>query len=553
MSLVRRLKFGSLLVALATSACTSFGASAPSDSLGTDSDRISNDAGSLVSNNTGSLTGVFRAPQTLVSNNTGSYRIGSLAEKPVAGATVTAYDLSGNLVTGSEAETGADGRFALAVPPNRPLVLRASLTSSGRSYVFQTVGVSEDRATGSADLTAGTTLAADSLLRIAAQKGLDMRTLVKTRLAELSTLLGGVFASDRIGVLSEGQAALLDYTNSLMADHSDLRYLAAVLNGYTGLAYFEGALHLADNTRGMLLRRKDDGSFASWLGGSDGRFAEGPAASARFASVYGMVRASDGTIYFADAGNHRIRRVSPSGEVSTFAGGSAGSSDGTGEAAQFRFPTSVALSGAALFVTDTGNNLIRRIDLASGGVTTVAGSTTASGSGDGPGTSLRLSTPRSIVADAGGTLYFIESSISEIRRLGANSDGTYQVETFAGGQFNNIEQYSILDGRGREAAFFLPMAMAYHDQALYVADTMSHAVRRVDLASPDRTVTTVAGGGPNFPGKNDGSGWAARFRGPDSLAVAADGTLFVGDGGNLALRQITGSSVTTLPVSVAAE
>lgn len=542
----------SLALALAAAGCTGLsnlpGANGP---LTSGSDLISNNAGSVVSNNAGSLTGIFQAPQQLVSNNAGSYRIEALSEAAVPGAMVAAYDLAGNRLLGSEAKTGANGRFSIAVPSNRPVVLRASLTNSGKTYTFQSVGVSVDRATGSADLNAGTTLATEALLRIAAQKGLDLRSLVSARLAALSTLLGGAFDGDRVGVLSEGQAALLDYTNSLMAGNTDLRYLASVLNGYTGLAYFDGALHMADNTRGMLLRRTASGTYTSWLGGFGSNFADGPAASARFASVYGMVRAADGTVYFPDAGNHRIRAVSPAGDVTTLAGGTAGTQDGTGGAAQFRFPTSVALSGGALFVTDTGNDLVRRIDLDTRAVTTIAGSASGT-SGEGPGLSLRLWTPRSLVSDATGGLYFIESSISEVRRLVANGDGTYRVETLAGSQYRNIQQWSILDGPGRTtAAFFLPMAMAYHDQALYVADTLSHAIRKIDLADPETTVSTVAGGGPRYPGSADGTGFAARFRGPDSIAVAADGTLYVGDGGNLTLRAVSsGGAVQTLPVTL---
>lgn len=554
MSLARHVLAGSLFVALAAAGCTGLGIPGPAGPLSHDGDLVSNNAGSLVSNHTGSLTGVFRAPAaivsnnagSLVSNNGGSYRIGALEATPVAGALVAAYDLAGEAIAGCEARTTADGRFAVPVPPDRPVVLRSSLAYSGRTYVFQGVGVAAEGATGSADLDAGTTLASESLLRIAALKGLDLGTLVAARLGALSAILGGAFGDDRIGVLSEGQAALVDYTTSLMASSADLKYVASVLNGYTGLSCFDGTLYLADNTRGTLLRLAGDGTFTPWLGGTGATFADGPAPSARFASVYGLARAADGTVYFADAGNHRIRRVGPSGEVSTLAGGTAGMADGIGTAARFRFPTSVALAGDALFVTDTGNNRLCRIDLASGAVTTP---TLIEPGLLGSATNPPLWTPRSIVADPSGALYFIESSVSQIRRLTSNPDGTFQLETLAGNQANNVEQYSLLDGTGPNAAFFLPMAMAYHDQALYVADTMSHAIRRVDLAGPEHAVTTLAGGGPRFPGRADGTGPLARFRGPDSIAVAADGTVYVGDGGNLLLRAVSpGGEVRTLPV-----
>lgn len=549
----RRLSFGLVLLGLNLAGCTGLGTQVgPTGPLGTSGDLISNNSGSIISNNSGSLTGVFRAPSDLVSNNTGSYRIGALTELPVGGATVTAYDLAGERVTGAETKTAVDGRFTLAIPKNRPVVVRATIVNAGKSYVFQTLGVTDGGATGSANLSAGTTLAAESLLRMAAEKGMDVGALVTSKLDALSSVLGDAVAPNRINVFSEGQAALLDFTNSLMANDSDMGFLASALNGYTGLAYFDGALHLADNTRGMLLRQTSSGAFTSWLGGLSGTFADGPLSAARFASVYGMVQAADRTIYFVDAGNQRIRKVSPAGVVSTLAGGLVGFSDGTGTAAQFLYPTSLALSGNALFVTDTFNNLIRRIDLASGAVTTVAGSLSATNQDDGPGTSVRLSIPRAIVADNTGTLYFLDSSNSTLRRLASNGNGTYQVETIAG-SFYNPTPWAIVNGPGATARFFLPMAMAYHAGALYIADTMNHAVRKVDLTQPDYPVSTVAGGGPNYPGKQDGTLTTARFRGPDSIAVAADGTIYVGDGGNLSLRKISGTSVTTLGVTVSAE
>lgn len=164
-------------------------------------DLIFNNVGSLLSNNSGSLTGVFRAPAELVSSNTGSYWIGALNETAVVGATVAAYDLTGKAIAGSEAKTSSDGRFAVPVPPDRPIVLRASLAYSGKTYVFESMGVAQDKATDSADLSAGSTLATESLLRVA---GLDVRSLVVARLSQLSSILAGVFGRERIGVLSEG-------------------------------------------------------------------------------------------------------------------------------------------------------------------------------------------------------------------------------------------------------------------------------------------------------------------------------------------------------------
>ena len=155
---------------------------------------------------------------------------------------------------------------------------------------------------------------------------------------------------------------------------------------------------------------------------------DGSADRARFSDPFGVVSAPDGTVYVADAGDaQRIRRIAPDGTVSTFAGGELGYADAIGEQARFRTPSGLAIDDAgALYVADTGNNLIRRI-APDGVVTTVAGGLEA-GFRDAPGSLARFNGPIGVAVDATGRIIVADSYNDRIRAI--HPDGT--VVTVAG-------------------------------------------------------------------------------------------------------------------------
>ena len=187
----------------------------------------------------------------------------------------------------------------------------------------------------------------------------------------------------------------------------------------------------------------------------------------------------DGTIYIADAGNSVIRRITQSGGqsvVETVAGnGVPGFADGAAERARFNTPTALALSadGRFLFVTDTGNNRVRRIDLVNRRVSTFAGG----GSGDvldGPGGQARLFQPIGIALDSNGVFYVTELVASDIRRI----DPAGNVTTLAGGGSQKLR-----DGLGLDARFNMPRGLAIDTQhgVLYIADYENFVIRRIAL------------------------------------------------------------------------
>jgi DNA-binding beta-propeller fold protein YncE len=192
-----------------------------------------------------------------------------------------------------------------------------------------------------------------------------------------------------------------------------------------------------------------------------------------------MVIAPDGSIYVADAGNSTIRRIVETGGqrvVETIAGnGVPGFADGVAQNARFNTPTSIALSldGNFLFVADTNNGRIRKIDLVNRTVSTVAGG----GEGevvDGPGGEAIFFQPIGLAVDSDGVVFVSEFGASDIRRI----DRGGNVTTLAGGGGQKLR-----DGPGLEARFNQPRGLAIDRQRrhLFVADYENLVIRKIDL------------------------------------------------------------------------
>lgn len=192
-----------------------------------------------------------------------------------------------------------------------------------------------------------------------------------------------------------------------------------------------------------------------------------------------IVIAPNGAIFVADAGNDSIRRITQTGGqvvVETIAGnGVPGFADGSAESARFNTPTALVLSadGNFLFVADTNNGRVRRIDLANKRVTTVAGG----GGGDfvdGPGGEAAFFQPIGLALDLDGVLYVAEFGTSAIRRI----DSAGNVTTLAGGGVLKLR-----DGSGVDAKFNQPRGLAIDSQhgALYVADYENFVIRKIAL------------------------------------------------------------------------
>jgi sugar lactone lactonase YvrE len=257
--------------------------------------------------------------------------------------------------------------------------------------------------------------------------------------------------------------------------------------------------------------------------------------------------ATDGiNLYIADTTNNMIRKIVIStGEVTTLAGSTtSGHTDATGTAASFKNPMGLATDGINLYVADSSNNMIRKIIIATGAVTTLAGSTT-SGHTDATGTLASFYSPAGIAIDStGANLYVSESGNSDIRKIVLS---TREVTTFAGSYLTT----GHTDATGTAASFYGPQGITIDstDTNLYVSDTANTEIRKIVIATGE--VTTLAGS--TTSGHTDAIGSAASFRRP--VGIATDGTyLYVADMWNHMIRKIAISTgeVTTLAGSTTA-
>lgn len=258
-----------------------------------------------------------------------------------------------------------------------------------------------------------------------------------------------------------------------------------------------------------------------------------------FNNPYGVAVDAQKNVYVTDTLNNTIRKISPAGAVTTLAGtvGSSGSTNGTSSAARFNFPVGIAVDGSGnVYVADSGNRIIRKITPA-GVVTTYAGAAAQIGTADGPAASARFFLPYGIAVDNGGAVYVADAGNHNIRKIAV--DGT--VTTLAGA----AQASGFADGSGAAARFNIPWGLSVDaSNNIYVADSGNNVIRRI---TPAGAVTTVAGSSTGQPGSQDGAAASARFDGPRGVAVDGAGNVYVADSGKSILRHITpGGVVSTL-------
>ena len=252
-------------------------------------------------------------------------------------------------------------------------------------------------------------------------------------------------------------------------------------------------------------------------------------ASATFNTPKGIT-CDDAYLYVADSGNHTIRRIDKTSfAVTTPAGlaSTSGITDGTGSSARFTSPEGIASYGDYLYVADTGNYTIRKIVKSTAVVTTIAGIAASPGTTDAAsGLSASFQRPVGLASDD-KFLYVADSSNPAIRRIDKT---TTAVTTIAGAGLGST---NLVDGIGAAAWFYFPQGVTDAGAYLYIADTNNQAVRIIDKAT--REVKTLAGNG-SF-GYADGTGASARFYYPYSLAYA-NGAVYVTDTSNYRIRKV---------------
>lgn len=283
------------------------------------------------------------------------------------------------------------------------------------------------------------------------------------------------------------------------------------------------------------------GPMISTLAGTPGSLgsSDGTGTAASFNYPTGIT--TDGSNLYVTDNNYDLQgKISGStirkiviatGVVTTLAGtpGTFGSADGIGSAAQFNGPMGITTDGTNLYVADSGNNSIRKIVVATGAVTTLAGSSGVSGSADGIGSAARLSDPFGIATD-GTNLYVTDLINCTIRRIVI---ATGVVTTIAGSPQPMPLPSKSADGTGAGASFYYPEGITTDGTNLYVVDTGNYTIRKIVIATG--VVTTIAGSLP--AGSSDGIGHAAHFDHPNGITT--DGAnLYVADRWNSTIRMI---------------
>jgi sugar lactone lactonase YvrE len=301
-----------------------------------------------------------------------------------------------------------------------------------------------------------------------------------------------------------------------------------------------GDLFIADVRNHRVRKVSPGGVITTMAGNGTGGFSGdgGPATSAQLNNPWGVAADLAGNLFIADTGNERIRKVTPTGIISTVAGsGMEGFSGDGGPAisAQLYGPTGIAVDTAGnLFISDQANQRIRKVT-AAGIIGTVAGNGTYGFSGDGgPATSAQLFDPEDVAIDSTGNLFIADTNDHCIRKVTPGG----VISTVAG---SGIEGFSGDGGPAASAQLDQTVGIAVDtDGGLLIADLGNQRIRKV---TPAGIISTVAGnGGPGFSG-DGGLATSAQLHFPTGVTVDATGNLLIADSSNTRIRKVTPAGV----------
>jgi len=344
-------------------------------------------------------------------------------------------------------------------------------------------------------------------------------------------------------------------------------YVRAYATNSAGTAYGSVVTFKTNDVTGILT------SVSTLAGGIAGGFFDGSGASALFSNPQGVVTDAQGNVYVADGFNNRIRKVTPQGIVTTYAGdGNAGFLNGPAASAEFYAPQGIAIDAQGnLFVADLGNNVIRKISTA-GVVSTFCGNGTR-GYVNGADTLAEFNNPQGLCVDASGNVFVADRSNNLVRKITAAGVASNFAGSGAAYYFN---------GTGSDNAFNGPKGVAVDASGnIYVADAGNYCIRKITPAQVTSTLvggpvqTTIVGspagiaidskgnlyisdqtgrilelttgnvlytlgGTYNTTGYVDGPGTTAKFNGPQGLAIDSKGNIYVADYNNNVIRTVVG-------------
>jgi hypothetical protein len=263
---------------------------------------------------------------------------------------------------------------------------------------------------------------------------------------------------------------------------------------------------------------------------------DGPALTATLYLPTSIALDDSGNVYIADSLHNRVRKVDTTQTMSTIAGGDAASYTGDGgpaASATLNTPSGVALDGAGnLFIADTANNVVREILQTTGTIVTVAGNGTQGNTGDGgPATAAELNQPLGVTVDIAGNLFIADTGNNRIRRVDVYSG---EITNYAGSA-DGTAGYGGDGGPQTEAHLNGPNAVAF-DLAgdMFIPDALNNVIREV---YPTGGIGTFAGGGAT-PIQYGPSATAAQLNTPSGVLVDAAQNIYIADTGNQAIRKV---------------
>jgi sugar lactone lactonase YvrE len=293
-----------------------------------------------------------------------------------------------------------------------------------------------------------------------------------------------------------------------------------------------GALFIADRSNHRIRKVNPAGIISTVAGnGLPGFSGEGsPAIAAQLNNPYGVLATPAGELYIADTSNHRIRKVDSEGNISTFAGTGVpgfGGDAGLATSAQLNNPRAVALdSDGNVLIADSGNNRIRRVT-PGGVILTVVGNGAGGFSGDGgPATAASLFFPVKIALDAAGNLFIADSANNRVRKVTVAGI----ISTVAG---DGTAGFSGDGNLATAASLNLPSGVAVNSAEILISDTSNNRVRIVK----DGIISTLAGSDPGYSGDGDAP-TLAKLNNPLGLSLGSNDVLYISDSLNHLVRKI---------------
>lgn len=322
---------------------------------------------------------------------------------------------------------------------------------------------------------------------------------------------------------SQTYATVTTYAGSTTAGFANGSLLSAQFSSPQAVATdAQGNLYIADSFNNAI--RKISGGVVTTLAGSGtAGYTNAAGTNAQFYSPQGITVDTQGNVYVSDFGNNAIRKITPAGVVTTLAGGNgAGYADGSGSAVKFHNPTGLAVDAQGnVYVADKGNNVIRKITPA--GVTTTFTGITKPGYVNATSTLAQFNNPTGVVLDKQGNLYVADLGNSAIRKVAADGSVTSVVgNPTATPELLNQPQSIAINANGD----------------LFVTDQTG---RIMEISG---NILYAIAGDASTADYSNGDGAAANFNSPQGLAVDAQGNIYVADYNNNMIRKLV---VTTTP------